>query len=623
MNSIDEINTFKELGFTLIPLDKDKKPKAKRTEDGSFSWKYSNKKTKKLITWSDEELLKANGLGVSHDHSKVVDIDFDNPNARLFVSCFPSTFTLGKQNGSGITPTHLIYKSRGKKYSYPTSAEKGKTVIELLTNTQTVLKHEDKSRVIINKQIPAVADYDDLLLHVKLTSVFSELYKNWPAKDQGKRDEAWLRLAGAFAKNCSGVSRSIVKKFMTRFLEITNDHEVDNRLNKLEYQDEKMKSDPEAVAGIHSLSKFLGGVNLPAFDEIKDNVQEVEDYEHYPLVDLETSFSTEYPLPKYILEPIIRERTVTQISGDYGSGKSMLGLYMALCISNGWDCVNWHFRSKIKYPTLYVEGELPAADIKERLLSFAEAHGCLDVNNIGTPEEKSLDYKNFYTLTLDDLELNGFKYGFSKLAITNEEDEAIKGRLLIEKTLDKIKERTGVYPILFLDNISALTAIDENKATDWSSLMMWLMNLKTKGIVTVFFHHTGKSTGTASGSNMSQRLIDTHIVLKKLPENYRFNMHGRNVQCSVSFDKCRNFGGEAAKSFILTCTDQGKWKKYPMLDQKDFLIIECVMMGMTVKGMCLEHEELKEKTVYRRLAFLKTNNLIPEEYEKGGKKINL
>jgi Fe2+ or Zn2+ uptake regulation protein len=47
------------------------------------------------------------------------------------------------------------------------------------------------------------------------------------------------------------------------------------------------------------------------------------------------------------------------------------------------------------------------------------------------------------------------------------------------------------------------------------------------------------------------------------------------------------------------------------------------MMGMTVKGMCLEHEELKEKTVYRRLAFLKTNNLIPEEYEKGGKKINL
>jgi hypothetical protein len=109
---------------------------------------------KSLATWSDDELLKANGLGVSHDHSKVVDVDFDNPNARLFVSCFPTTFTLGKQNGSGIIPTHVIYKSKGKKYSYPKNAKQGSTVIELLTATQTVLKHEDNSRVIIAKKAP-------------------------------------------------------------------------------------------------------------------------------------------------------------------------------------------------------------------------------------------------------------------------------------------------------------------------------------------------------------------------------------------------------------------------------------------------------------------------------------
>jgi hypothetical protein len=139
------------------------------------------------------------------------------------------------------------------------------------------------------------------------------------------------------------------------------------------------------------------------------------------------------------------------------------------------------------------------------------------------------------------------------------------------------------------------------------------MNLKTRGIITIFFHHTGKSTGTASGSNMAQRLIDTHIILKKLPENYRFNMQGRNVQCSISFDKFRNFGGEQAKSFLLTCSDQGNWKKYPMLDQKDFKIIECLEKGMTVKAMCEEHEELKEKTVYRRIAFLKKHNLVNEE----------
>ena len=606
MNTIEEIKTFKELGFTLVPLDKNKKPKAKRTEDGQYSWKFENKATKKLATWSDDELLKANGLGVSHDHSKVVDVDFDNPNARLFVSCFPTTFTLGKKNGSGIIPTHVIYKSKGKKYSYPKNAKQGSTVIELLTATQTVLKHEDNSRVIIAKKAPIEADYNELLQHVKLTAVFAELYTHWPK--EGQRDEAWLRLAGAFARDCSDVPRALIKKFMTRFLEITNDHEVDNRLNKLEYQDEQMKKDPEAVVGIHGLSKFLG-VNLPAFDEIKDNVEEdAEGPDHYPLVDMQTAFNTEYPKPKFVMEPILRERTVMQISGDYGAGKSMFGLYTAMCVANGWDFLDWKFKASGPIPVLYVEGELPASDIQDRLLTFADAKGFNDPNS-----GKKLNYENFFQLTLDDLELNGHKYGFDKLAISNEEDEAIKGRLKIENTLNKIKERLGKFPILFLDNISALTAIDENKATDWSSLMMWLMNLKTRGIITVFFHHTGKSTGTASGSNMAQRLIDTHIILKKLPENYRFNMQGRNVQCSISFDKFRNFGGEQAKSFILTCSDQGNWKKYPLLDQKDFKIIECLEKGMAVKAMCEEHEELKEKTVYRRISFLKKHNLVNEE----------
>ena len=606
MNTIEEIKTFKELGFTLIPLDKNKQPKSKRTEDGQFSWKFENKATKKLATWSDDELLKANGLGVSHGHSGVVDVDFDNPNSRLFVSCFPHTFTLGKQNGSGIIPTHVIYKSKGKKYSYPKNAKQGSTVIELLTATQTVLKHEDNSRVIMVKKAPIEADYNEILGHVKLTAVFAELYTHWPK--EGQRDEAWLRLAGAFARDCSDVPRALIKKFMTRFLEITNDHEVDNRLNKLEYQDEQMKKDPEAVVGIHGLSKFLG-VNLPAFDEIKNNVEEdAEGPDHYPLVDMQTAFNTEYPKPKFVMEPILRERTVMQISGDYGAGKSMFGLYTAMCVANGWDFLDWKFKASGPMPVLYVEGELPASDIQDRLLTFAEAKGFNNPNS-----GKRLNYENFFQLTLDDLELNGHKYGFDKLAISNEEDEAIKGRLKIENTLNKIKERLGKFPILFLDNISALTAIDENKATDWSSLMMWLMNLKTRGIITIFFHHTGKSTGTASGSNMAQRLIDTHIILKKLPENYRFNMQGRNVQCSISFDKFRNFGGEQAKSFLLTCSDQGNWKKYPMLDQKDFKIIECLEKGMTVKAMCEEHEELKEKTVYRRIAFLKKHNLVNEE----------
>ena len=37
---------------------------------------------------------------------------------------------------------------------------------------------------------------------------------------------------------------------------------------------------------------------------------------------------------------------------------------------------------------------------------------------------------------------------------------------LVAECVERIKEKTGKFPILFLDNISALTSIDENKAKD-------------------------------------------------------------------------------------------------------------------------------------------------------------
>ena len=149
-----------------------------------------------------------------------------------------------------------------------------------------------------------------------------------------------------------------------------------------------------------------------------------------------------------------------------------------------------------------------------------------------------------------------------------------------------IKNKTGKNPVLFLDNITALTSIDENKATDWSGLMHWIMLLKTRGIMTIFFHHVGKSTGTASGSNLAQRLVDTHIILKRLPEKAKFEDFD-GVQCSVHFDKFRNFGGRHAKPFMLLCDKEWNWTKYNMLmDKVDFKILEFHNEGKDVKTMC-------------------------------------
>ena len=59
-----------------------------------------------------------------------------------------------------------------------------------------------------------------------------------------------------------------------------------------------------------------------------------------------------------------------------------------------------------------------------------------------------------------------------------------------------------------------------------------------------------------------------------------------------------------------------KWKKYPMLDQYDFKIIEGHNRGLSVKEMKEEFgDDLKiaETTIYKKLKKLKDNGVIKDE----------
>ena len=138
--------------------------------------------------------------------------------------------------------------------------------------------------------------------------------------------------------------------------------------------------------------------------------------------------------------------------------------------------------------------------------------------------------------------------------------------------------------------------------------------MKNKGITVILFHHTGKTTGTASGSNMSQRLIDTHIILRKLPDEQRFDMPGKNIQCSVHFDKYRNFGGSSVQPYILTCSEEGIWKKYPMLTQDDFKLITAVKEGQSIEEITKGKNKIMGlSTYYRRIKIIRETGLLPKK----------
>ena len=63
---------------------------------------------------------------------------------------------------------------------------------------------------------------------------------------------------------------------------------------------------------------------------------------------------------------------------------------------------------------------------------------------------------------------------------------------------------------------------------------------------------------------------------------------------------------------MLTCNEDGIWNKYPMLDQINVKIIAYHNKGLSVKEMCEQEEDWKDKTIYKRIKKLKEDKIIDE-----------
>ena len=609
------IKKLKSYGFVLSPAiyaphdkNKDKKPKTKRGTDGKYHWSED---------WSDEELVNSERIGIFHEPSSTYDIDFDDKSfvAHQFHSLLPDTFSIGKKYKGSAILTHKTYaKPNGanvKRWSYPKKVLNGSGKIIERLNKFTVIADQD--RTIINDVKPLAADPEDILIRIKMIAAFAELYKHWPKAKKGLRDESYLRLTGALARE-TDIPINVQEEFIQRLCEITGDTEIKNRVNKVQYQHDQHKAGEE-VYGIKELASYLG-VNLPAFDILKREAEDEEDVKEYPLVDGHAFTKNIYPKTSFILEPIFSERSCNQIYGGYGSGKTLFGQAASMAMSSGQDFVG--FKSKKKIPTLYVEGELPANDFRQRRDSILQ-------NYYDTKKDFNHDWT--FTLTRDDLELAGFKYGFDPIAVSRNlsdpeaKDYGRRGREHVANLIRRIEQKTGHKPFFFLDNITALADIDENRAPDWKPLIAWLIQEKNKGYPNCFVHHSNKQTskGGSSGSNAKERLLDTSMSFEKLDEKHRFQIGGnKSVQCSVCFDKSRNFGGSGwDKTFILTMTEEGLWSRYPMLDKYDFQIIEGANRGLNVKDIKEEFElKIAEKTIYKRLKKLKADGIIKSKKEE-------
>lgn len=582
----DTIKTFKSYGFVLTPVAEDKSPGLIPQQ----KWRYD---------WNDMELLQAKRIGAFHKKSKIFDVDIDDKSFRAnqFLDLLPDTLTIGKKVNGETIATHKIYRmpddTKFKEYHYPPNAKKGETILETLGGTQTIIAGVD--RVIINNVEPKVIDPGALEPELRAIVAFSELYKH--IKNKANRNKFYFRLGGALTQTSMTMDRRIA--YVEKLCKLTDDKEVKNRISCIERQQEKFE-EGEDIFGIKELSKYVGA-NLPAFDEIKVESEEVE-IDHNKTIafdDIETFLTTDYPKPEYIIDPFVSDQTIVQIVGASGVGKTMFGLSIAGAIAAANGLLDMPSVGKAR-PILYVEGELPAADIQIRV------SGMLEKIRRTIPK----GYFNVSSLQ-QQLKLNS--KGFTPI-------QTEQGLIEIENAIFKIKERTGKMPVVFIDNISCLAGgLKENDADAWSPIINRFVKWKNLGSTIFYFHHLNKGND-ASGSTMQHRTIDMVIRMRK-PDNKQKikTFEDKGVQAIVDFPKWRlHDNSKYSQEHMLICEDW-KWQKLPVLTSDELEIVRMFEEDLTVPEMA-KQIDLAEKTIYKKIKKLKDEGVI--ENEVSGKAAN-
>ena len=579
MRSIDDLERWKGYGFNLTPVAKDKSPGLKPKQ----KWKHD---------WSDEVLLYADRIGFFHKESNVFTVDFDDLTfeAHKYITLFPETFRDGKSEDNYTGSTHLTYKVNGQgalnfKYPQTVAGKDGGLLIETIYSKQTLFHANDQSRFVINDVAPRDVDINLLKKYCSLTCFMVEVSRNFPPPNVGGRHEAHLRLTGALARlNEDEYPTELLDDFHQKFCEIIGDtKELKDRM-RIADQRAALKTDKK-VWGITELREHLGH-KLEAYNLLFEQEEELQedfqlsDPKEYPLIDGGMDELIEYPPVEYLMGPIINSRSFNQTYGWYESGKTVFGMSLGMHMCSGHDFLGWTCDKKI--PIAYLESELPGETI--RGIRNTVKLGMLDRN-------LTFDHSNYFPLNQDNLIEAGFKYGFSAIAVAKAhgkdaaKDYGRRGREMIEDWLHKIEKKTGKKPYYFLDNMTKLSTIDENKAQDWNPFLNWGTDLKHKGFSGMFVHHANKGNEKkgSSGSSTIGRLLDTSIQLTKLDPEYRFDIPGqKSLQSSIEFDKSRGFGGsEWSKKRIITMNEGGEWKHYPYLKQVSFKILQLANSGLT------------------------------------------
>lgn len=229
-------------------------------------------------------------------------------------------------------------------------------------------------------------------------------------------------------------------------------------------------------------------------------------------LNLQEILELDLPPRENLLDHWLPRQGLVMIYAPRGIGKTWVSLWIAYAVASGSSCLRW--RAPKPAGVLYVDGEMPAIALQERLATIAASAD-------GEPQAPL----QFVTPDLQ-------PHGMPDLS-TPEGQRAIDAMITPETAL------------IVVDNLSTLVRSGkENEAEGWTPVQAWALRHRAQGRSVLFVHHAGKG-GQQRGTSRREDILDTVISLRRPPEY----SPKQGAVFEVHFEKARGIHGEDAEPF--------------------------------------------------------------------------
>jgi len=243
------------------------------------------------------------------------------------------------------------------------------------------------------------------------------------------------------------------------------------------------------------------------------------------LIDATELMVAALPERQPLLDPILSSNTLALLYGPRGLGKTFVALGIAWAAASGGSFLNW--TASRPHRVLYIDGEMAAVDIRERLRLLGPA-----------PPTLKFLIADLGMQSLPDL---GYYEG--------------QGRL---------QQSWGNPELVVLDNLSSLAGFKTGDPDCWSELQRFLMHQRRSGRAVLVLHHANKR-GEQRGTNRREDVLDLVMALRQ-PADWQPTDGAR---FEIHFEKVRGLHGAASEPIearIRTGDAGARWEWRP-LDQ--------------------------------------------------------